>query len=79
MVLVVVIALLFKIVINPDVVVISNPFTVAPLPSVTVLYVKPLILVISLLLPSFTVSNNSGYVALSVYIKSLSDIFRYRL
>ena len=79
MVLVVVIVLLFNIVINPTSVVISNPFTVVPFPSVTVLYVSPSMFVISLLLPSFTVSNNSGYVALSVYIKSLPDIFRYRL
>ena len=74
-----VISLLFKIVINPVLFVISNPFKVAPLPSVTVLYTRPVILVISLLLLSLIVSNISGLFVLCVYPKLLSDIFKNKL
>ena len=65
-VLVVVISLLLKSVINPALVVISKPDIDTPLPSVTVLYSSPEILVISLLLASFIVSIISGYVEFAV-------------
>ena len=77
----VVISLLFKIVINPFLFVISNPDIVFPFPSVTVLYVKlvkPVTLVNSVLFPSFIVKSISGVSLFWLYTKVLSDIFKYR-